>query len=97
MFTIKCLFDGGHAVYECAAYRVRKPGVNIGETIADKDRSSLDLWDAGDNIIRSVTIDGIIYAMNAAGKTVDTFYGPPKASPTYDHFRPGSNPSLSAP
>lgn len=76
MFTIKCLFKGGHAVYECAAYRVRGPGVCIADCIGDKNHSSIDMMDADLNVIRSFTIDGTVYAMNAAGKTVDTFHAP---------------------
>lgn len=80
MFTIKCLFDGGHAVYECAAYRLRQPGIHIGECIADRNYPSLDMMDAEGSVTRSFTINGTVYAMNAAGKTVDTFHAPPQKS-----------------
>lgn len=81
MFTIKALFPGGHAVYECASYRFRKKGVNIADTIADKDHPSLDMFNADGGLIHSFVLTDTAYAMNSLGKTVDTFHGSPTASP----------------
>lgn len=88
MFTIKATNVGGHSVFECASYRLRRAAVMVpngenGDTrpfegYHAEPQDFIDLYDTAGNPIQSLTVDGAIYAMNSAGKTIDTFMARPR-------------------
>ncbi len=80
MFTIKATYSGGHEVYECAHYRYNDMS-NVGQTTGDPSPESIVLYAADRSVIRSIDITGTVYAMNANGKTVDTFHAKPTSRP----------------
>ncbi len=78
MFTIKGTDANGHAVHECASYRFRRSN-------STAEHDSIDLFNAAGEPTHSFIIDGTTYAMNSAGKTIDTFHARP-TQPTADRL-----------
>lgn len=84
MFTVKIIESQGHTVFECASYRFENgnptpmppPG-----TPFNQGPSWLQLHKEDGDVKHTIPVgECTIFVMNAAGKTIDTFYGRPDRS-----------------